>query len=83
MGRTVPPSTRAEAVADYRASGDPYHVVAKRHGVSRSTLYGWVNGSKHTPRTPREWTDAEVGYYGGWEVVGGVSRPLLPERRSA
>lgn len=61
---------REAAVADYYASNDTAAEVAARHGIPRSTFHGWV-GEKRD----------ELAYSGGWEVRGGVSRPLLPERR--
>lgn len=77
--RHVSEDRRAAAVADYHTSGDPYAVVASRHGVSRSALHSWVNpdgvGSIDTVE--------DLAYHGGWEVRGGVQRPLFPERRSA
>lgn len=65
--------TQAAAIADLYASGDTVKDVAERHGVGRSTLSKWV--AKDEQRG--------IAYSGGWENVGGVMRPLFPERRSA
>lgn len=81
--RLVDEATRAAAVADYRATGDPYYIVAARHGVSRSALHCWVNPNPRKPRGPFTWTEEEVAYVGGWELRGGVRYPLAPEQRSA
>lgn len=79
--RIHPDAKRRAAVADYRQSGDTIAVVAKRHGVARSTLGTWATGSKA----------ADDYAYGGvpefdpklWENRGGVLYPLFPERRPA
>lgn len=81
--RLVSPSARADAVADYHRTGDPYYVVAARHNVSRSALHSWVNPSPSKPRGPFTWAEEEVAYRGGWEIRGGIKYPLYPERRSA
>lgn len=70
-GPQHPDARREAAVADYYASNDTASEVAARHGIPRSTFHGWV-GEKRD----------ELAYRGGWEVRGGVSYPLLPERRS-
>lgn len=80
---TVTAEARAAAVADYRATGDPYYVVGARHNVSRSALHSWCNPHPDKPRGPFTWPEDEVAYVGGWEVRGGVRYPLAPERRSA
>lgn len=61
------------AVEDYYTSGDRLKDVAARHGVGLSTLSKWIRRDDGT----------ELAYRGGWENVGGVMRPLFPERRSA
>jgi transposase-like protein len=66
-----PPAARQAAIEDYYASGDAAKDVAERHGIPRSTFAGWIGNER------------EHAYEGGWEVRGGVSYPLLPERRSA
>lgn len=72
MSRHHPPALRQAAVADYYASPDDTIAdVAARHGIPRATLGGWVNRRR------------DLAYVGAWEVRGGVSYPLLPERRKA
>lgn len=69
---TVPAAVIAAAVEDYHTSGDNKTAVAARHGISRTRL-------------AKELKDASDGiaYIGGWETVGGIQRPLFPERRTA
>ena len=67
----IPNHIRDAAIADYHTSGDTLEVVAARHNVGRSTLGKWVRGGR------------DLGYYGGWEIIGLVKRPLFPERGSA
>lgn len=82
-GRPIPDHIRDAAIADYKASGQSLLIVSRRHGVSKAALSSWIKPG-HTKRVRKSpWSDAELAYIGGWQVVGGVSRPLLPERRSA
>ena len=86
MSAPIPGHLRAAAIADYYATGDTAKDVADRHGIARSTFSTWVN-----QRTGEETRAYEPLAYAGstefdpsaWEVVGGVLRPLFPERRSA
>lgn len=74
IGRATPENIRAAAVADYRASGDPLAVVARRHGVSKTALSSWVN-PRHKKRQRDVWSEAEVALTGGrWVNVRGVMR---------
>ena len=82
-GSPTPHHIRQAAIDDYTNSGDSYATVAARHGISRSILHAWVNPEGVKKRGPRTWADHEVAYRGGWEVRGGILRPLLPERRTA
>lgn len=68
-----PEDIRQAAVEDYRTSGDTLNDVAARHAVGLSTLGKWVRQDDGT----------ELAYRGGWENVGGIMRPLFPERRGA
>lgn len=80
-----PPEFRAAVVADYRASGDTLAQVARRHGVSTSALCQWAkaNPRKAMTQGPRVCDDDDLAYFGGWERVGLVQRPLFAEQRSA
>lgn len=82
-GKPTPDHVRQAAVDDWHATKDPYHVVAARHGVSRSVLHAWVNPEGVKKRKPKTWAEDELAYIGGWEVRGGILFPLFPERRSA
>jgi hypothetical protein len=53
------------AIADYKASGDAYHVVAARHGVSRSILHAWVNPDGVPPRRKKTWEPDELALTNG------------------
>lgn len=78
-----PAERRQAAINDYHTSGESLLTVSKRHGVSKAALSAWIRpGHKRRVRkTP--WTEAELAYVGGWEVIGGIKRPLFPEQRSA
>lgn len=70
------------AIADYKESGDPYHVVAARHGVSRGALHSWVNPEGVKPRKKKTWEPDELELTGGqWVTVRGVKRwqPFVKE----
>ena len=67
----TPAHIRDAAIADYHTSGDTLEVVAARHNVGRSTPGTWTRDT------------SDIAYYGGWAVVRGVQRPLMPEQRSA
>lgn len=72
-GRHVTEATRTAAVADYHATGDPYYIVAARHGVSRSALHAWVNPHPTKPRGPFTWAEEDIALTGGdWVVRRGV-----------
>jgi hypothetical protein len=76
-------AVKGAAIADYKATRDPYRIVAARHGVSRGALHSWVNPDGVPPRKRKTWEPDEIAYTGGWELRGGVRYPLLPERRTA
>lgn len=54
IGRATPENIRAAAVADYRSSGEPLAVVARRHGVSKTALSSWVNPRPRKPKANAE-----------------------------
>jgi hypothetical protein len=63
-GIPIPDDIRAAAVADYLESGEPYAVVAARHGVTKSSLCDWVNPRRRRERSMR-WTEEEIALTGG------------------
>lgn len=72
--RKIPDDIRQAAVEDYKTSGDPYAVVAARHGISKSRLNALVRGPG-AKRKPRTWGADEIGLTGGrWVNVRGVMR---------
>ena len=73
-------ATRDAAVTDYQTSGDTLAEVARRHGVSRSALAKWASPPD---RAARIYDQSDDQYTGGWERVGLIQRPLMPEQRSA
>lgn len=64
-GRHHTDEAKDAAVADYRASGDTYRVVAARHEVSRSILHSWVNPDGVPPRKKKTWGSEEIALAGG------------------
>jgi transposase-like protein len=73
-GIPIPDDIRAAAVADYLESGEPYAVVAARHGVTKSSLCDWVNPRRRRERSMR-WAEEEIALTGGdWVVRRGVRR---------
>lgn len=58
-----PPEFRNRVLADYHQSGDRVSVVARRHGMSPSTLLNWIGG-----------TDDLALEGGRWVNVRGVQR---------
>jgi transposase-like protein len=71
-GIPIPDDIRAAAVADYLESGEPYAVVAARHGVTKSSLCDWVNPRRRRERAMR-WTEEEIALTGGrWVGRGGI-----------
>lgn len=74
-GFRTPDDIRQAAIDDYLATGDPYHAVAARHGVSRAALHAWVNPNGGKKRTAKAWGADEIALTGGqWVVVRGVRR---------
>lgn len=73
---SVDPAIKAAVIADCLA-GMPPAIAARKHGVSESSAYRWVQGTSQERRA------AELAYVGGWEVRRGVRYPLFPEARSA
>lgn len=63
--RFHPAEVKDAAIADYRASGDPYYVVAARHGVSRGALHSWVNPEGVKPRKKKTWEPDEIALTNG------------------
>ncbi len=68
--RHLTPAARAAAIADYKASGDSYAVVAARHGMSRTHLHALVNPGKKRARKQAE--QEEVALTGGTWVRDGL-----------
>lgn len=86
MPPSIPTATREAAVAQYVA-GEGSEAIAARHGISASSVIGWVrmDGHKIRPagRAQQRAHLDDLAYFGGWVVRGGIQVPLLPERRSA
>lgn len=83
-GKAASPETRAAVVADY-AAGKPTKDIVEAYDVAPSSIVNWARaaGVEIRPRHRASVTDGPIAYEGGWEVRGGVSYPLMPERRSA
>lgn len=75
------PETRAAAVAAY-AAGETSEAVAKEFGASASSVVAWCRDAG-VPIRRNGGRKAADAYEGGWEIRGGVSYPLQPEKRSA
>lgn len=48
-------ATRHAALNDYYTSGDSLNVIAKRHGVSRCSLTGWIDADEGVELSGGRW----------------------------
>lgn len=73
-----------DAVVDEYAAGGSSTEVARKHGVSVSTVVAWSRAAGVEIRSVgAPASDETLAYIGGWERRGLVSYPLFPEQRSA
>lgn len=73
---------KAQAVADY-ASGATSDEVARKYGVSASTVITWARAAGVEIKKPGR-PDQEpepLGYEGRWMLIGGIRRPTHPAPR--
>jgi transposase-like protein len=80
-GSLVNAATRRAVVADY-ANGLPMRDITQHHGVSATAVLAWAKTAGVEIRKPgyRSATGEPIAYEGGWELIGGVHRPLAPVR---
>ena len=63
--RYIDGDRRDAAIADYKTSGEPFKVVAARHGISSSALHSWVNPEPRRKRDRGLWGADEIELAGG------------------
>lgn len=77
-GSTISGNVRRAALEDF-LTGMSIARVCQKHGVGRSTISSWLD-QEGLGAEDREGESPSV-YDGGWELVGGVRRPLKPARK--
>lgn len=80
-GSQVNAPTRRAVVADY-ANGLPMRDITQQHGVSATAVLAWAKAAGVEIRKVgyRPACEEPIAYEGGWELIGGVHRPLAPVR---
>ena len=78
-GETITAAKKTAAINDF-LDGMSIARVAQKHGISRSAISSWLDKAGLGAENRDDGESPNI-YSGGWELVGGVRRPLAPVRQ--